>query len=478
MESTKKPSAASVLFKGSVLWYAAILLVWVTCSPRDAAAQLVFETEAVAAEADYFEGLYDDALSRVNEALAWLKEKKNRDLLISLGRDYSVQEGFGLGLRAQILAARGDFDSAKSFMNRAKAKLADRRTYYIKQGSNSPYYWLYEAFLDCAQGDIEYDQYVPPDVVEDVKDLPARFKEDDKRLERCRKHYEKALDILEDPRKGGGVANPAAKGDWIEEKRVLMAAKINMSLGRIFRLMAERQGDDSAKRTLLRRSHSYYQNAEQRVRTLPKYDTVIDPNTKYPISLKAFDKVKEVEKDVDRSIVEGLKHDYARIVINWVHIKCDLAELMVWLADTSQADDERATWTEETDGTYSKIADLCVENFREHHPVSYWVKVAHIRFQLALARKAEADCANLQGKPLEQAKNRARAYRLNAEWRLAGIRELLEKQLSICHPLVRRAVYLQFELIADTDPKRDPKRAALVDRLKQIDQAMQEGKCG
>lgn len=452
-------------------------LALVAVTPLRACGQLVFLTEAEQAQDEFFEGNYDDALFRLENARKWLGEPANKAMIQQQGGDHTVQEALGLGMKAQMLAALGEGDQAQTLISLAKQKLASRRTHYIKKGQNAAVYWLYEAFLDCVQGDIEYAKYVPPGVAENVKCLPPGvFSDDDKRLERCRKHYDRAMATLDNPIKG-------SKGGQ-DDVRLQMGAKICMSHGRVLRLMADRKTAPEDRQQLLRQAKSYYDMAEQKYRARTTWKEAIDADSKFPVSLATFEKVKQDNKDVAVSNINARKHEYVRTVIEWVYLAGDQAELTASLADLSQSDEERSNWIDATNEQYKRISDLCSENFKLQHPIAHWLRLSHARFLLSLARADEALAGELEAKvkrdealakPLMQAKNRAVARRRMVARQLDDARTTMEKQLSPRHPLILDATLLQLESIPADDKDRGAKIEQLCGRIKQLVELRSKG---
>jgi hypothetical protein len=375
-----------------------------------------------------------------------------------------------------VKAALGDKAGAIGTISRAQKKVADRRLFQItKRRRNDILFWLYEASLDCALGDIEYDSYVPPSLKNDIKCLPDGFLGDDKRLELCRKHYDQAMQTLENRAKGGGMAAPvqAANGgqggqgnaragvdraDW----RVRMAAKACMSIGRVLRLSAARKTSDSERQMILRQAQSYYEQAEQRYRTRAMWNDIISPDTKYPLTLKAFEEFKSSRKDVSATALNS-------------------AELSASLAAESDDEEERAQRIDETDDSYNKVSDLCGENFKSGHPIAHWVRLSQAKFFWALYQNDERDVLALElqtkkdpgdkqaAMSLAQARNRATARRRNVEWRLGEIRKKMGMQLPQRHPLILTAALLEMEVVAASAGKeREQKINKLCEEIREI----------
>ncbi len=105
----------------------------------------------------FFDGNYAEALRLIGDCTAWIQSSSNRLQVANRGVDWTVLEGMLLGLRAEILLAQGESESARSLAQRAAAKLRARRSYYIRNAADPRGvfdFWLYEAFIRRVEGDL------------------------------------------------------------------------------------------------------------------------------------------------------------------------------------------------------------------------------------------------------------------------------------------------------------------------------------
>ena len=459
------------------------------CWGTRSGAQLIIHTELGEAEEAFFEGDFEFARFRIDNALAWIEA--NKPHLIQLGIDHQLLESKCYGLKAQIYSALGDWPYSHGLIRKAERRLEDRRSYYIRRGVHSELFWLYEAFLEFTRGDVAYDECrltstalnVPPDLLPQSLQKKENQRRSD--LMKCVRFYKEAEKIMEHLGKGGGTAvgveanvagagvnNPAGgprsdDGGRLDDDdhRQRFAARLCIAMGRTMRIRAQ-QSEVDDRRDLLRQAASYYDRADQRFRSRKSWKRVINPQTKIPISLADFQIAKDANKHLDEETINTLKAEYIRTLLDWAYYKCDLAELAAEQApyeEDVEACDEKLDVAKEN---YDSMMDLAETGLPKGHPFLTFARLSKTRFEALRAAAYAKQAERLSETDEEEAQRKRKAANALHEGAIQGLRDLRTDikngLLPTGHPYNYALLALTMEILCmprldNPNPSLDPK---------------------
>jgi len=126
-----------------------------------------------------------------------LKSPTLRKTLAQLSGDWLLAEGLLHGLQAEALMNTGSTSQARARLGTATRKVASRRMFYNNIGTNTAIWWLYSAYLEFLEGDLDYKSPTYGMYNYVFKDKPPSHENVVSNNAKARTHYSHAADVLE-----------------------------------------------------------------------------------------------------------------------------------------------------------------------------------------------------------------------------------------------------------------------------------------
>ena len=158
---------------------------------------LVLNTMVEEANEALYDGDYPKAIRLTASAMEKLKSPTLRKTLAQLSGDWLLAEGLLHGLQAEALMNSGSTSQARARLGTATRKVASRRIFYNNIGANTAIWWLYGAYIEFLEGDLDYKSPTYGMYSSVFKDKPPSQETVVSNNGKARTHYRRAADVLE-----------------------------------------------------------------------------------------------------------------------------------------------------------------------------------------------------------------------------------------------------------------------------------------
>ena len=279
---------------------------------------LVLNTMVEEANEALYDGDYPKAIRLTASAIEKLKSPKLRKTLAQLSGDWLLAEGLLHGLQAEALMNSGSTSQARARLGTATRKVASRRMFYNNIGANTAIWWLYSAYMEFLEGDLDYKSPTYGMYSSVFKDKPPSHENVVSNNAKARTHYSRAADVLERVLKLDPTPNQdVVAGVPLHAHRLMVKLAVSMARTELVTQPRE-EAEMGYPACLLPRAidaEAYLTRARDMLRKNFVFREFLQPQGDSQENHLSYAKLQEYQEDKKTGKAEGLVSEQGVIVL-------------------------------------------------------------------------------------------------------------------------------------------------------------------